>query len=74
MGVKEYKTGSLNIVAWLQSKGIEVLSSEKSDSSVIFRFEWTKELNDYLNDYFSNKELRGFLEKLRDLKMNMRNY
>jgi hypothetical protein len=72
METKEYMTNSINMVAWFKLRGIDIKRTERKNSSILFCFDWTDELNNAINGYLNNKELRGFLEVLRELKMNLK--
>lgn len=67
-----FQTSSLNIVAWLMTKGYEVKDHKKINNSTIFYFERDKNLQSALNEYNNNTSLKEFISNFRKVKMMTR--
>lgn len=69
--MKDYfYTSSMNIAAWLLSKGFEVEQKTRLDNQTVLYFKRSPELQQALNDYNNNKELKSFITcygKVRDV-------
>lgn len=68
-----FQTSSLNIVAWLMTKGYVVKDKKRIDNSTIFYFDRDDNLQKYINEYNNNKELKAFISKFREVKMMAKN-
>jgi dolichyl-phosphate-mannose--protein O-mannosyl transferase len=68
-----FQTSSLNIVAWLMTKGYVVKDKKRIDNSTIFYFDRDENLQKFLNEYNNNKELKSFISKFREVKMMAKN-
>jgi hypothetical protein len=64
-----FQTSSLNIVAWLMTKGYEVSDKKRINNSTIFYFERDKNLQSVLNEYNNNIALKEFISNFRKVKM-----
>lgn len=64
-----FQTSSLNIVAWLMTKGYEVKDQKRINNSTIFYFERDKNLQSVLNEYNNNTSLKEFISNFRKVKM-----
>jgi hypothetical protein len=64
-----FQTSSLNIVAWLLTKGYEVKDRKRINNSTIFYFNRDEKLQEVINEYNSNKELKDFIAKFREVKI-----
>jgi len=64
-----FQTSSLNIVAWLMTKGYEVVDQKKINNSTIFYFERDNNLQSALNEYNNNTSLKQFISNFRKVKM-----
>ena len=64
-----FQTSSLNIVAWLMTKGYEVSDKKRINNSTIFYFERDKNLQSILNEYNNNIALKEFISNFRKVKM-----
>lgn len=63
-----FKTESLNIVAWLLSKNINIKKTIDMDGSLIFLFDNTNELQKQIDKYNENDELRKFIASFKKVK------
>ena len=64
-----FQTSSLNIVAWLMTKGYTVIDQKKINNSTIFYFERDNKLQSALNEYNNNIPLKEFISNFRKVKM-----
>jgi len=64
-----FQTSSLNIVAWLMTKGYEITDKKKINNSTIFYFERDSKLQSALNEYNNNIPLKEFISNFRKVKM-----
>jgi len=64
-----FQTSSLNIVAWLMTKGYEVVDQKKINNSTIFYFERDNNLQSAINEYNNNIPLKEFISNFRKVKM-----
>lgn len=64
----EFKTSSLNIVAWLLHKNIELKKYIRSGDITTFYFERSEELESALIEYNSNEIIKDFISKYRIVK------
>lgn len=62
-----YYTSSLNVSAWLVANGFKVIKSIKLSSVVIY-FDRTKKLEECINKYNNNIELKKFISAFKDVK------
>ena len=67
-----FQTSSLNIVAWLMTKGYEVADQKKINNSTIFYFERDSKLQSALNEYNNNIPLKEFISNFRKVKLMTR--
>jgi hypothetical protein len=56
------------MVAWLVSKGFEVVETSTVNNQITFFFEKSEELSDAISAYNSNIELKKFLGAFREVK------
>ena len=63
-----FYTQSLNIVAWLISKDFKIKETTKIDKGTLFCFERSESLNQAINDYNINIELKKFIGAFREVK------
>ncbi|MED1863203.1 DUF5659 domain-containing protein [Fictibacillus nanhaiensis] len=63
-----YYTQSLNLAAYIMSKGIDPVGKTKSGKSVTIYFNKTNELHDVVRDYNNQEELKKFISAFRELK------
>jgi hypothetical protein len=59
---------SLNMVAWLVSKGFEVVETVIVNNQVTFFFEKSEQLSESIVAYNSNLELKDFISCYRKVK------
>lgn len=64
-----FQTSSLNIVAWLLTKGYVVKDKKRMDNNTIFYFDRDENLQKYINEYNANKDLKNFIAKFREVKI-----
>jgi hypothetical protein len=64
-----FQTSSLNIVAWLMTKGYEVKDRKRINNSTIFYFDRDDKLQEVIDEYNSNKTLKDFIAKFREVKI-----
>jgi hypothetical protein len=64
-----FQTSSLNIVAWLMTKGYEVKDRKRINNSTIFYFDRDDKLQKVIDEYNSNKTLKDFIAKFREVKI-----
>ena len=67
-----FQTSSLNIVAWLMTKGYEVKDQKKINNSTIFYFERDNNIQSAINEYNNNTSLKEFISNFRKVKMMIR--
>lgn len=65
---KYFTTQSLNVVAWLMSKGFAIDSTVNINNSTTFNFIKTQELMQSVNEYSNNITLKKFLSAYREIK------
>lgn len=63
-----FQTSSLNLVAWLLMKGFEVKEKVKVGDQAIFYFERVFGLQDAINAYNQNIELKQFIAQFKKVK------
>lgn len=63
-----YYTQSLNLAAFVMSKGFEPVGKRKSNGNVTIYFNKTDELHDAVREYNKNEELKKFIASFRELK------
>lgn len=63
-----FQTSSLNIVAWLMTKGYEVSDRKKINNRTIFYFNRDEKLQSYIDQYNNNADLKDFIAKFRIVK------
>lgn len=63
-----FQTSSLNIVAWLMTKGYEVKEKIRIDNNTIFYFDRDQNLQKNIDEYNNNAELKNFIAKFRLVK------
>jgi hypothetical protein len=63
-----FKTLSLNIVAYLSTKGVKHEKITKVEDNTSFEFTRTVELENLLRAYRNNQELQSFITALRETK------
>jgi hypothetical protein len=63
-----FQTSSLNIVAWLLTKGFTVKEKIKIDNQTVFFFDRNNTLQQAINDYNNNQELKNFIAKFKIVK------
>jgi hypothetical protein len=63
-----FQTSSLNLVAWLLVKGQKIKDYVKIDNQTIFYFDRTDNLQDIINQYNNNVELKKFITKFREVR------
>lgn len=63
-----FQTASLNMVAWLITKGFNIKDTKKLDGQTIFYFDRNEEVQKAVNDYNSNYELKKFISNFRKVK------
>jgi hypothetical protein len=70
--VRLFVTQSLNVAAWLISKGFVVMETVKicdnNDSNLSFCFERTNDLINSVDEYNGNVELKKFIGAFKDVK------
>jgi hypothetical protein len=64
-----FQTSSLNIVAWLMTKGYEVKDRKRINNSTIFYFDRDDKLQEVIDEYNSNTVLKDFIAKFREVKI-----
>ena len=64
-----FQTSSLNIVAWLMTKGYKVKDQKKINNSTIFYFERDSNIQSAINEYNNNIPLKEFISNFRKVKM-----
>jgi len=64
-----FQTSSLNIVAWLLTKGYQVKEKMRLNNSTIFYFDRDENLQKTIDEYNNNKELKDFISKFREVKI-----
>lgn len=68
-----FQTSSLNIVAWLMTKGYVVQDQKRINNNTIFYFERDSKLQSALNEYNNNVALKEFISNFRKVKMMIKN-
>lgn len=63
-----FQTSSLNLVAWLMVKGFEVNDHIKINNQTIFYFDRVDGLQEAINQYNNNTELKLFITKFKKVK------
>jgi hypothetical protein len=64
-----FQTSSLNIVAWLMTKGYQVVDRKRINNSTIFYFDRDDKLQEVIDEYNSNTVLKDFIAKFREVKI-----
>lgn len=64
-----FQTSSLNIVAWLLTRGYDIKDKIKIDNQTVFFFDRDENLQKVINEYNNNKELKDFIAKFRQVKI-----
>ena len=59
---------SLNMVAWLVSKGFPIVETATINNQITFFFEKSQALSEAINAYNSNIELKRFLGAFKQVK------
>jgi hypothetical protein len=68
-----FQTASLNIVAWLMTKGYKVKDRKRINNTTIFYFDRDDKLQEVIDEYNSNKALKDFIAKFREVKIMAKN-
>jgi hypothetical protein len=68
-----YYTQSLNLAAYLMSRGFEPVGKRKSNGSVTIYFTKTDQLHDGVRAYNKNEDLKKFIGSFRELKQYLNN-
>ena len=63
-----FRTPSLNIVAYLSTKGVKHEKVTKVESNTSFEFVRNEELDNILRAYRNNQELQSFITALSETK------
>lgn len=63
-----YYTQSLNLAAFLMSKGFDPVGKRKVNGSVTIYFNKTDQLHDGVREYNKNEDLKKFISSFRELK------
>jgi hypothetical protein len=64
-----FHTSSLNIVAWLLSKGYQIKDKVKINNQTVFFFDRDENLQKVIDEYNNNQELKLFISKFREVKI-----
>lgn len=68
-----YYTQSLNLAAYVMSKGFEPVGKRKTDRGVTIYFTKTDALHDAVRDYNKHEDLKKFIASFRELKNYLNN-
>lgn len=68
-----YYTQSLNLAAFVMSKGHEPVGKSKSNGSVTIYFKKTDQLHDAVREYNKHEDLKKFIGAFRELKNYLNN-
>ena len=63
-----FQTSSLNIVAWLMTKKYEVKDKKRIDDRTIFYFDRDENIQEAINEYNNNIELKEFISNFKKIK------
>lgn len=63
-----FQTSSLNIVAWLMVKNRTVVDKKKINGKTVFYFDRDETLQNDIDEYNSNVDLKKFIGKFREVK------
>jgi hypothetical protein len=63
-----FQTSSLNIVAWLMTMNIDSIEHAKINGQSIFYYERSTELQEALNSYNNNIDLKRFISCFKKIK------
>lgn len=63
-----YYTQSLNLAAFVMSKGFKPVGKTKSNKSVTIYFNKTDQLHDAVREYNKQEELKKFISAFKELK------
>jgi len=64
-----FQTSSLNIVAWLLTKGYPVKDKKRLDDKTIFYFDRVDTLQSAIDAYNNNTDLKEFISNFRQVKI-----
>lgn len=68
-----YRTESLNVAAYLKSRGFQPERKEDYGRKASIYFESSKELYQAIEEYNNNDELKKFISAFREIKEFIRN-
>lgn len=69
----EFKLMSINVIAYLKTKGINPMRVEKDETNQVSHyFENTDELHFYLKEYKKDKNLQTFITKLTETRKQIK--
>lgn len=67
-----FTTSNINLTAFLCKNGFNYVEAKRYNKSVMFYFEKSSDLEDCVNDFFANKDLRGYLEYVRAIRSELK--
>lgn len=65
---KLFQTSSLNLVAWVLTKDIQIKEKVNIGDVTVFYFDRTDELQKAINEYNQNIELKKFITKFKQVR------
>jgi hypothetical protein len=66
-----FYTSSLNVIAYLKTKGVNCESVTKFNGKSLFLYIKNESLQQYLDEYKADKKLQSFLIELRNVKESL---
>lgn len=71
--MKEFSLMSVNVIAYMKSKGVQPLRIEKNENGqVVHYFEDNNELHFYLREYKKDTNLQAFITNLSDTRFKIK--
>jgi len=67
-GSNIFYTSSIHLVSYLDSKGVRYVGINKFNDKNLFLFERNEELQNNMNAYHADKNLKSFLESFKKIK------
>ncbi len=64
----EYETNNLYLASYLKARGLTLAAVRKDGRRSRFAFEDTAERQQFVSDFFNDKDIAGFIHALKDLK------
>ena len=68
-----FYTASLNLVAYLITKGRNYVEIKKYKGSSLFGFESTSDLDDAIREYKNDRKIQSFISEMRKVKSVIKN-